>query len=802
MSAKRLITNIAGALCINFIAAALIVCTAHAGPPHSALNITNFHQFDFGPSKSKPWAGYTRVSIDTTYSDKTGVGWVSHVGTFSDVDRSYPEPLSRTMVLANKAEFRLDLPNGDYRVWIRKGDAQLNAPMYWIYRSQKLSLNGMSIINENPSAHDIFEVELIKHYYTRWTPDMDVYGIYVESCYTEKIVDVSVTDGSLTMRVENVPLTAMIVYPANAAKEIEVAYLPELRRQLRLAANFRQKPLPVETGMASDLEKSRGFSLFSRDPEEPVYPTSRPRDGERVNDFNIFAARAQREPIQFALWPLRDLKQVSVSIDPLSSEDGATIPSSAVDIRFVRYTPFAELKNAKPNELMYSIEPHILDHLKPFDIPANTTYRYWLRVTIPNNQAAGVYSGNIHIKIAGKTQMKLPLRLQVIPFTLSDSDISFGGYYGPNIPWYSYYWKANITGPNFDNDSEMDRITFATERAYFKFMKEIGHNGAAFADDLRGQLRFQGIRPVINDKVSFVRWMDEYAKAGLGTMPFYGFKVIGGEKYLDKMAKTGFKQFSPEWTAAYRNIITDFAQEGKKRGWPEILWYVSDELSNERDKGTELGLKLTQTAKGIAGIRTIASMNGSYEYPLVPNVTITMPNFAFPITNETIDMIRKTGSEFWIYNCTDSRFSFGLYPWALKAGGRYQWHYGYPNASGRWGLTMNTPYFLQHIGPNYEVFPVARADAHEQGINDYRYLKALEDAIQKHPANNDDVRKARIFLEDLRSRVPVDMQNIIKASLNPKLTGAEDLVEGKWTSHKYLNNNRWAIALHIVDLAK
>lgn len=752
----------------------------------------NFRRFDFGPYNRAPWPGFTRVSARTNYDNDLGFGWVSRSGSLLETDRVYPEELDRGMVLASSADFVINLPDGDYQVWLRMGDAQLNAPIYWIYRGQKLSLNGQSVLDYNPSAREIFEGQLLQHYEDPWFPGMDVYGTFVESSFSEKLVTVKVTRNVLRLHLENVPLTAMMVYPLGVAESLKTSYLPKLHRSLRDSAHFQRKALPQEIASPAPTaeEMARGLVLFSRDPERPVYPTSRPEAGERVASLDSFAARGQGESLQFSLWPLRDLDGIVLEVGTLNSPDGSALPASAVDVRQVRYMPFIDPKESHPGKLVYSIEPYVLDHQRPLDLPAGTAWRFWIRITVPEDQPSGTYSGTIHIRSKEGELGALALNLEVLPIALPDPDIAFGSFYGPTIPWYSYYWKGNITGPNFDGDPEMDHIVYATERANFSFMKKIGHNGAAFTDDLRGQIHYRGTHPVINDKLSFVRWMDEYTRSGLKTMPFYGFQGIGRDDYLERTARTGFARFSPEWMEAYRNFALDFSRVGRKRGWPEILWYVADELSNQGPQGVKSGQKLAEILRGLKGIRTIASMNGRYEYPMVPVLDISMPNFAFPITPETLDMIHRSGSELWIYNCTDARFTFGFYPWGLGARGRYQWHYGFPRYTGRWGLTMKSPYFLQNIGPGYEVFAMARAEAHEQGINDFRYLQTLEQAIAAGIGGERDRQAAKAFLRNLRMQIPVDLRPIIRKLAQPEFAVSVPENYRPWTNTRKLDRLR------------
>ena len=89
-------------------------------------------------------------------------------------DREFPpEALSRDFVSSRHARFRVDLPNGPYRVWLRYG-AYSPGRLFWIHLALELVLDGETLLRRNPPPSEIFEGEWLRHYDELWSPDMDL----------------------------------------------------------------------------------------------------------------------------------------------------------------------------------------------------------------------------------------------------------------------------------------------------------------------------------------------------------------------------------------------------------------------------------------------------------------------------------------------------------------------------------------------------------------------------------------------------------------------------------------------------
>jgi len=91
-------------------------------------------------------------------------------------------------------------------------------------------------------------------------------------------------------------------------------------------------PVPVLTNR----ETERGFMLFSRPAIEPVYKNTHPLPHERLVLLKAFAAQGEFEPLTFSIYPVRDLKDLSVTVTDLRNGEDV-IDQSNLDLRLVTY---------------------------------------------------------------------------------------------------------------------------------------------------------------------------------------------------------------------------------------------------------------------------------------------------------------------------------------------------------------------------------------------------------------------------------------------------------------------------------
>jgi hypothetical protein len=299
--------------------------------------------------------------------------------------------------------------------------------------------------------------------------------------------------------------------------------------------------------------------------------------------------------------------------------------------------------------------------------------------------------------------------------------------------------------------------------------------------------------------------MDLYRDMGMKAMPWYGLSsltIYAGTKPNDTYGFGEVARFSPEWTAKYHQLIENIRDTGKARLWPEILFYLSDELSNDGIEGEEEGLKRIAASDGISGIRRIASVNGKYEMPMIGKIEALMPNFAFPITQPTLAEMKAKGTELWLYNLNDQRFTWGYYPFLTSAKGRFQWYNcagaGYPfdDFDSQYG---DSAFSIFVAGPNGPVSFVQALEMRD-GLDDLRYLTLLQQLVEttKNP-NAQAFKEGKAILAEIKA-LDVDLRNYSSGVNNAQAAGLNDLSK-MWTPQA-CERMRWRIAEAIMKLQK
>ncbi|NSW56332.1 MAG: DUF4091 domain-containing protein [Armatimonadetes bacterium] len=163
---------------------------------------------------------------------------------------------------------------------------------------------------------------------------------------------------------------------------------------------------PMLVGLATSMEK--------------ILPRDMPFSLNVTTKASLSLARNEKESLQIAVMPRKDgLKEVSVSVTDLKSEDGAVFPAEAIDCDVVGYV---ETKNRPPYTVPYVgwwPDP-ILDFLGPVDIAEGDLQTFWVRAKAGKDQTPGLYRGTLTVSAANAEPVTLDLELRVRNFTLPD----------------------------------------------------------------------------------------------------------------------------------------------------------------------------------------------------------------------------------------------------------------------------------------------------------------------------------------------------------------------------------------------
>jgi hypothetical protein len=777
--------------------AQLDVARATDGTAQVSLRVgdASVRRFDFGKDESATWAGFLAVTSESAYSQETGHGWLGAAKPPAQ-QHALPDDLARDFVVPPAgSRFGVDLPDGEYRAWLLIGDTGLGGTVMPTYTNWSVKVGGQELLAYRPDAREWCADVVYRHMDEWWEPGVDMYDRFVAPDFQEKTVDLPVQGGQATIELQGMPLCALVIYPAAVEQEM-VEELAQLR-----AARKRSVPMTFdeparETAHAvTAADRERGYVLFSRDLAKPVLPGSAPQDGEAVTELSAFLAPGQYDSLRLSLHPLAPVGAVSVTVSDLVGPDGNTLKADGdIDLGVVRYVE----SSRSAVEYRYTIKAGPIQPRNPMPVPEGVTTSWCVRLHAPETATPGVYRGKLHIAPSAAAPTDLDLVVRIVPIKLGPTPITAGLYHFDHTLWYLYWWRRSFA----DTDGWLREQVFRHERDDFELLKQYNINSLAFCDDLRVQMTVNEAGEVtIGDDHRLVQWMDAYTEAGMGPMPWYGFSALGTDYLARGIYGTKLEQFSPQWEKAYRSLISWVKQKERERGWPEVVIYLSDELSNEGATGAELGRQLVQLTRDTPGIRTVSSMNGPWEQVMLPGLKIAMPNHAFPITTETVDQIRQAGCELWFYNIGNGRVVWGFYPWRMGAKGRFQWYHRYAVTKPWNTFDGDSAYNASWLTPG-KPLPTLELAQTGQGLDDLRYLTALEQAIERaRESRKPDAVKAadaaQADLDELRELLPDNVKLLI-GEMDPKEAGRPAI--GNFASGRYLDRQRWLVADHILSI--
>ena len=133
------------------------------------------------------------------------------------------------------------------------------------------------------------------------------------------------------------------------------------------------------------------------------------------SEIKLSAAKNERESFQLVVFPSgEDLTQVSVSVSDLILRNEDAVIHDACDIMPVGYVKadiHVDYAGFYPDPLM--------THLDAVEkIQAGDAQSFWIRFTIPKEQRAGIYQGEVTITVNGQDAFRFPLEVRVYDFTL------------------------------------------------------------------------------------------------------------------------------------------------------------------------------------------------------------------------------------------------------------------------------------------------------------------------------------------------------------------------------------------------
>ena len=675
--------------------------------------------FSMGTRDSALWEGFARVAPQNVFDDKSTFGWESKDGLRAQA-RAYAAPVENRsrgtsepppiwtnpiteacMIGDRQNRFMMRLPAGEYQLYMVCGTSEAMRSQYFDFTVQV----------GNKREH-----------------------VQFEGGYQFRSLRFRVRVGDAPLAVVFAPrskwvVNAIFAWAAADAARVEreiIAPLEEWTYRMPPAewAKWKQDPEPVSGQLpsASEVDRNRGFMIYSRHYLECIYLGTKPRAEELNPALRIFATPGEYEPTNLIVYPVKNLAGAKVTIS-----DIGPVPARNIDIRRVRFSL------ARPNYTVryrYRVVPDMLEHFDQLDLKAGENVRFWLTLRVPEDAPAGIYGGKVAFECSGG-KAEAPITLRIPPFKLLDDPSKIFGIY--------YYHP-------------LDQIAGATDevsREYFRRRAELEHMDMAAHGtrnivlscwsapaDAAGNFKFDW--ELLADKIALWRKYDFRGPIVMHVSTDGIYAKYMKQRYGSHLrgVKDPPEEFGREITAMVKAIEA----ERQKRGWPEFLYYPVDEPSTDA-AAVSFMVKVLKACKA-AGVRTYVTADPTHEQfePMRPYIDVwcTQP---FAPDRETIlaDMnARKV--EYWCYPnhvngendhtpVAGARMTYGFGFWRSGFLTLIPWIYSASNGDPFNYLDGSSMDFFNRHEPDGTPIPVAMWEAYREGYDDYRYIYTLQQMI-------------------------------------------------------------------------
>jgi hypothetical protein len=784
--------------------------------------------FDFGTKTSQLAEGFIAVTPESAWAPETGFGWVDKPaltavekadltkvkvlqrplkpGMPDSVDEFpvFLNALSEDHVSGNAtATFRVAVPKGAYKVWIllgSPGGCGTSRPNRYVVWDTRIACGNREVSATFPGED---EARVLT---------MDV-----------------VSSGTLDFQISSRNrwlLNGMVIVPEAqwdsvkaeklARYEQDIYLLPEEQWSKWTKTQHEEKnPLPEFTKEELD----RGLVAYTRSYISNIWPNTAPLRAEIDAPVRAFASPGEYEPLNFAILPLRDLKDVRVKFSDLKSKDGQSIEASSIDTRFVKYM----WTRPNYNYLWTTYRaPDVLMPMVPSDLTKGENFRVWATVRVGEGTPAGIYSGKAEIFSGEKKLQEVPVELRVLQFTLEkDRGITYGMYYNNPV-------------------IDVARAKDAFSREWFrgKAEKEIrdmvehGMNGVERT--LHGKKNQNGDFEPNFDNLALQ--IDVGRPTGFNDRPMplqlYPAVLIYFDKHNIPRPGTHLKDLKMP-PQAYFDDITKLVErieaERKLRGWPEFLYYPLDEPEPLGSPDVvPFVAKLMEAIKKVPGVRTYmtgdpVNERGGPPWNPVYSFIDVWCNQPFKPDYETIkaEAATRPGVEYWCYPnhvCGENdhtrnigaRMTYGFGFWRSGYRGLIPWIYQH-NQGNSWNYLdgRNSDVFIRSADDGSPI-PVVTWEVYREGIDDMRYITTLENWIERaKAAGREDLAKAgRDDLDFVWNSIKVQEKykddgvwenKHINANKPPVTPVGGRLENGMWEPAAF-DTMRWVLASRIIEI--
>ena len=501
-------------------------------------------------------------------------------------------------------------------------------------------------------------------------------------------------------------LSLLIVAPAfgQAAGEPRAGGRPE--RNIRyMMPPSDEAPLPKWT----PAEKARGYVVYSDSYLNSFWPKQKPTRQEIAGKVSCRLARDEYEPIQIGVYGVgneRPIEKVTITVD-------IDLPHEVRVLGFRDRQPNAtDLKDLGAVDV-----PHVLKLGAAIEtIAPGHTGTFWITFHADSDAKGGEHAGAIRLTVEGKPATEIPLTVDVLPFALPRPDIAFG----------MYHYDTNDWVRNHHDECEKDQAAHGMNGATLYAMSP---GIKVVKDDVTPDGRLEFSEAVVEEMKSRVA-------NGLAdpNVPLF----LADYDLVNWHSGSVADNLSLEEKLHVARLYNTYCSQ---RGWPRVAAQMHDEPTVAQPRSF---FTWSQGWKR-SDILTATAMSGkaATAFGYLHDIWIVHTG---QISPEMVREAERQNAQVWTYTFSmgaytalSNRYMAGLYTWALKLRGNYQWSYYHGDN------------FV--IGDGDDAAPLVSWEGRREGVDDYRYLMTLEALLADTDPQDPVAVEARAWLDELRGGV-------------------------------------------------
>ena len=479
----------------------------------------------------------------------------------------------------------------------------------------------------------------------------------------------------------------------------------------------------VGDGPWTDADRAAGFVLATRSTVSPYAHDDSVTDRSSIEGpLSVTLAKNEFESLQIGVYALPDargpLNHVALSVE-------IDLPFTVFRMRHVN--TWNDLRDDPVGHILWPAD-------RIAGIPPGRVGVFWLTFHAGDAATSGLHEGVVAVKVGDRT-LKRALEVRVHPFVLPRPDRLYGFWYTDmRIP--EEYW----------NDRYQD--------LYMRDMAARGMNSAAFSS-----LGRRDTKAPTRDLSEFDLWplsheMGLARNTGL-TRADIPILLIGSNW------KRGASTHGVHAVADPNAFAAGLCAKSKESGWPELLLGIGDEPTPKVTAQYEERTKPWRDTP----LRTYVALNAAAVY----NLGLHFDNWFVLVGDVTPAMQREArwlNARVCTYtfdlrgtNPRANRYYAGLYTWRWGLSGNCCWAY---MANPKVTVTADGEIVGGYPGPGFALpsplGPVGTVgyDGRREGVDDMRYLLALEHLLAEASDDNPTAAEVRRWLRKIHARIDGD----------------------------------------------